>query len=267
MLQPKFDLGKITVSTEALCALLVSGQDADFFLQKHASGDWGVCDPATQERGLREGSEVLSRYRTLRGKEIIVSTFLAKLETSVYCEWIVDVVGINHGFTYDTGPHLPTENAAPPINTGFEYDGDPGFKFKYDGNSGQVSATGGIGYPLYDLPGLVAPTIDPGQAAAKEADSVNPGYKYDGNFGPVSNWDETGYPHYDLPGLVAPTHDVGPAVPKEADSVSPESAFKYDAIQPVYDPFPSPIHKASPYYTGPTEPKKADPAKPKEEQP
>ena len=59
MLQPKFNLGNVTVSTEALCALLVSGQDADFFLQKHASGDWGSGDPATQERGLQEGRLVL----------------------------------------------------------------------------------------------------------------------------------------------------------------------------------------------------------------
>jgi hypothetical protein len=197
MLRPKFNVGKVTISTEALCALVASGQDADFFLQKHASGDWGDCDPATQEQGLREGSIVVSRFRTLRRKIIVVTTLLAKGETSLNCELIVDAVSVNHGFTYDTGP--------------------------------------------------VA------------------GFKYDGNFGPVSMSGGTGYPLFDVQCLVAPTHDAGPAAPKEGDSVNP--GFKYDATHPDCDPFPSPIHKASPYYTGPTEPKKADPAKPKEEQP
>jgi hypothetical protein len=127
MLQPKFNVGKVTVSAEAHYTLVVSGQDADFFLQKHASGDWGDCDPAIQERGLREGSIVVSRFRTLRGKIIVVTTLLAKGETSLYSEFIVDAVSVNHGFTYDTGP----------VNPGVEYDGDPGFK--YDGDFGPVA--------------------------------------------------------------------------------------------------------------------------------
>ena len=120
-MQPKLELGKVTTTPEALFALTAAGQDADFFLQKHASGDWGICDPATQERALRERSVVFSRYRTLWGKEIVVRTCLATEATSLYCDCILDSVAINHGFTYDTGP-VPKQAA--PIN--------PELAFKYD---------------------------------------------------------------------------------------------------------------------------------------
>jgi hypothetical protein len=250
MLQPKFNVGNVTVSTEALCAMLVSGQDADFFLKKHASGDWGSGDSATQERGLREGSIVFSYYRTLWGKEIVVRTLLKKGETSVYCELNLPI-GINHGFTYDAERDRPS-SAAPKAGQSFKCD--------YMGVPEELSEGGP--FPLYDVPGLVAPTHYASPAAPKEADPLIPGFKYNGNFGPVS-----GYPLADVPSLVTPTHDPCQAAPKEGDSVSPESPFKYDSNQPDYGPFASPIHKASPYYTGPTEPKKADPPKPKEEQP
>src|SRR5260370_30258738 len=139
---------------------------------------------------------------------------------------------------------------------------------KYEGNFGPVSMSGGTGYPLYDLSGLLTPAIDPG-SAPKEPAPVIPGFKYEGNFGPVPSSGGTGYPLSDVPGLMTPTHDPGPAGPKEGDSVNPESAFKYDfkydSSQPGYAPYP-PIYKAFPYDTGPA-PKKADPGKPSEEQP
>jgi hypothetical protein len=171
-MRPKFNLGNVTVMTEALCALIASGQDADFFLQKHVGGDWGFCGPAGNEQALREGLMVSSRYRTLWGKEIVVRTFLAKGETFLYCE--CDPVAINHGFVYDTGPYPPGEkgvyDTAPPVIPGF----------KYNGNFGPLSETGGTASPLYNLPGLVPPTTDPGPAP-KETESINPelAFKYD----------------------------------------------------------------------------------------
>jgi hypothetical protein len=239
MLQPKFNLGNVTVSTEALCALLVSGQDADFFLQKHACGDCGFGDPATQERGLEEGSMVFSRYRTLWGKEIVVRTMLKTGETSVYCELSLPI-GINHGFTYDAERDRPS-SAAPKAGQSFKCD--------YMGVPEELSEGGP--FPLYDVPGLVAPTHDASPAARKEADPVIPGFKYDGNFGPVS-----GYPLVDV---LAPPHDPGPDAPKEGNSVSPESPFNYKP--PACDSCP-------PWYnTGQPKPKDADPPEPKEEQP
>ena len=189
-MQPKFDLGKITVSTEALCALVHSGQDADFFLRKHASGDWGICDPASNEQGLRERSMVFSRYRTLRGKEIVVRTILAKGETSLYCE--CNPVSVNHGYVYDTAPvNHGVVYDSESVNLGHVYDTGPVHGCKYDCNFGPISATGGTAPMPYDLPGLVGSTIDPGPAAPKEADSVDPesAFKYDAihqDYGPFS---------------------------------------------------------------------------------
>jgi hypothetical protein len=81
----KFPLGKVTVKEEAAYALAVVGQDASFFLDKHAAGDWGEEDQDLNERALREGHVVVSKYRTLRGHEIFVVTFSDKQETYLFC--------------------------------------------------------------------------------------------------------------------------------------------------------------------------------------
>ncbi len=82
---PRFELGKVTIKEEAAYALAVSGQDASFFLDKHAGGDWGEGNPDQNDQGLREGSLILSRYRTLWGHEILVATFPDKRETCLFC--------------------------------------------------------------------------------------------------------------------------------------------------------------------------------------
>ena len=85
-MQPRFDLGQVTVKEEAALALAIAGQDAAFFLEKHATGDWGEGNPERNERALREGSMVSSKYRTLLGHEIRVITLLDKRETHVFTE-------------------------------------------------------------------------------------------------------------------------------------------------------------------------------------
>src|SRR5262245_59290688 len=82
---PRFDLGKVTIKEEAALALALSGHDASFFLDKHASGDWGGGDPEHNEKGLREGSMIWSKYRTLRGHEILAVTFPKRQETYLFC--------------------------------------------------------------------------------------------------------------------------------------------------------------------------------------
>jgi hypothetical protein len=85
-MQPKFDLGKIVIKEDAAFVLAWAGQDADFFLAKHAAGDWGEDHyPGLNEKGLREGSMVWSSYRTLRGHQLMVLTFLERQETHVFC--------------------------------------------------------------------------------------------------------------------------------------------------------------------------------------
>src|SRR5688572_15068903 len=81
----KFSLGRITVKDDAAYVLAVAGQDAAFFIEKHSARDWGEEDAAGNEQGLREGSMVLSKYRTLWGHEILVFTSLGKGETFLFC--------------------------------------------------------------------------------------------------------------------------------------------------------------------------------------
>jgi hypothetical protein len=82
---PKFELGKVIVKDDAALALARAGQDAAFFLAKHASGDWGEGNAAQNEQALREGHMLLSRYRTLRGRELLIVTFPHRKETYLFC--------------------------------------------------------------------------------------------------------------------------------------------------------------------------------------
>jgi hypothetical protein len=85
VMPPRFNLGKVTIKEEAALALALSGQDASFFLEKHASGDWGEGNPEQNETGIREGSMIWSKYRTLRGHEILAVTFPERQETYLFC--------------------------------------------------------------------------------------------------------------------------------------------------------------------------------------
>jgi hypothetical protein len=82
---PKFEPGNVLVKEDAAFVLAMAGQDADFFLAKHAAGDWGEEAPGRNEQGLREGRLVWSSYRTLRGHQLMVLTFLERQETHVFC--------------------------------------------------------------------------------------------------------------------------------------------------------------------------------------
>ena len=81
---PKFELGTVIIKDDAAFVLARAGQEADFFVSKHASGDWGEEDAAANEEGLREGSLLWSSYRTLRGQPLVVITFLEQKETVLF---------------------------------------------------------------------------------------------------------------------------------------------------------------------------------------
>lgn len=91
----KFSLGPITVKEEAALALSVSGQEFTFFVGKHVEGDWGEADAEMNEKGLREGTLVLSKFRTLRGHEIHVITFLNPNRNET-CVFVPPSSGIRH---------------------------------------------------------------------------------------------------------------------------------------------------------------------------
>jgi hypothetical protein len=56
VMSARFDLGKVILREDAAIVLARAGQDADFFLAKHAADDWGEEDPTRHEQGLKEGS-------------------------------------------------------------------------------------------------------------------------------------------------------------------------------------------------------------------
>jgi len=77
IMNAKFQPGRIVATPGALEALAESGQDAEFFLHKHLSGDGGSLDAedvAANEQALVDGSRVLSVFHTLRGVKLYVLT-------------------------------------------------------------------------------------------------------------------------------------------------------------------------------------------------
>jgi hypothetical protein len=73
----KFELGQVVATPATLQALEESGQDVAFFLEKHASSDWGdVCpdDQRANDQALRDGGRLVSLYMTLRGEALLIIT-------------------------------------------------------------------------------------------------------------------------------------------------------------------------------------------------
>lgn len=72
-----FGLGQIVATPAAIEAMEASGQEARFFLRRHASGDWGEVDAEdwqSNQQALVDGSRLLSVYRTLKGTRLYVIT-------------------------------------------------------------------------------------------------------------------------------------------------------------------------------------------------
>jgi len=60
-----------------LKAIEDAGQDPDFFLDKHAAGDWGEVDAGDKranEEALVSGDRLLSAYRTLKNVRLWIIT-------------------------------------------------------------------------------------------------------------------------------------------------------------------------------------------------
>lgn len=77
ILQPKFTLGKVVATPAALEALEGSGQSPADFLDRHAVGDYGeVCEEDRQanDEALKDGSRLLSAYRTLKNVRLWIIT-------------------------------------------------------------------------------------------------------------------------------------------------------------------------------------------------
>lgn len=75
--KPLFPLGQIVATPGALNALEKAGQTPLEFLTRHVRGDWGdVCeeDAEANEQSLKDGSRILSSYRTKLGQKVWVYT-------------------------------------------------------------------------------------------------------------------------------------------------------------------------------------------------
>ena len=74
---PKFVLGQIVGTPEALAAIEDSGQSPAEFLDRHVSGGWGIVDEedkAANDDSLIDGSRILSAYKTAKGVKIWIIT-------------------------------------------------------------------------------------------------------------------------------------------------------------------------------------------------
>jgi hypothetical protein len=76
-LEAKFPLGRLAATPGALEAMAASGQTAEFFFARHASGDYGKVseeDQKLNDEALAHGDRILSGYRTLKGARLWVVT-------------------------------------------------------------------------------------------------------------------------------------------------------------------------------------------------
>ena len=92
----KFSLGKVMATPGAMQGMAASGQEAAFFLDRHAAGDWGqVCqeDAQLNDEALKDGGRILSAYSTLWGVRI----------------WIITEAADAHGHRAATTIMLPDE--------------------------------------------------------------------------------------------------------------------------------------------------------------
>lgn len=82
----KFELGQIVATPGALEALQQAEQTPIEFLMRHVRGDWGdVCteDAEANEMSLRDGSRLLSSYRTNKGLKLWIITEADRSSTCV----------------------------------------------------------------------------------------------------------------------------------------------------------------------------------------
>jgi hypothetical protein len=75
---PKFELGRIVATPNALRAIRSSGQTPSQFLRRHINGDWGEHldghDIKQNMIALREGGRIVSAYQTRKGEDIWIIT-------------------------------------------------------------------------------------------------------------------------------------------------------------------------------------------------
>jgi hypothetical protein len=84
--RPLFSLGQIVSTPGALEALQQAGQAPLVFLNRHVRGDWGdVCaeDAEANLQSLKDGSRLLSSYKTSKGVKLWIITEADRSSTCI----------------------------------------------------------------------------------------------------------------------------------------------------------------------------------------
>src|SRR5437879_4512901 len=74
---PRFSLGNVVATPGALKALEESGQSPAYFFDRHVQADWGEVsqnDWQLNDLALKDGSRIISAYKTLKGAKIWIIT-------------------------------------------------------------------------------------------------------------------------------------------------------------------------------------------------
>jgi hypothetical protein len=83
---PRFSLGRLLATPGALAAMERSGEGPLSFLPRHVRGDWGVVgeeDAKANNQSLKEGTRLLSAYRTAKGEQLWVITEADRSATTI----------------------------------------------------------------------------------------------------------------------------------------------------------------------------------------
>lgn len=83
---PRFSLGRTLATPGAVSAMEAAGNLPADFLDRHVRGDWGDVDDEDQEANeaaLREGTRILSSYRTRKGAKLWVITEADRSATTI----------------------------------------------------------------------------------------------------------------------------------------------------------------------------------------
>jgi hypothetical protein len=82
----RFPLGSLFATPGALAALEASGESPADFLNRHAAGDWGDVSPGDarlNDAAVRDGTRILSAYRTKAGVKLWVITEADRSSTCI----------------------------------------------------------------------------------------------------------------------------------------------------------------------------------------
>lgn len=86
IISPRFTIGWMIVTPEALFALLEAQEDPKTFLYRHMKGDWGDIGPdgwADNEYALRHGEQLFSTYHTQHGRKLCVVTEASRYAATI----------------------------------------------------------------------------------------------------------------------------------------------------------------------------------------